>query len=215
MKWTGWGAKIQRNFLAEIWNSSVFSGRKQVISQEKKKKFSTENDGVFPAAIGNLSGYSGQKQVISKKKVFTENASDYPADIGNSSNFSGREQEISKKKRSFSQKRHEIRCQSTKNTNLSLLISSGHSPRLGEHNFRLGGAQAVSWGGTAQVCPPWRRVFNNYFLIDKINDLCMVHVKQSLKYSNWWAYTQYCFFFRAKFDNILLVVDTSNTPSPN
>ena len=76
----------------------------------------------------------------------------------------------------------------------SLLISSGHSPRLREHNFRLGGAQAVSWGGTAQVCTPWRRVFNNYFLIDKINDLCMEHVKQSLKYSNWWAYTQYCFF---------------------
>ena len=32
----------------------------------------------------------------------------------------------------------------------SLLISSGHSPRLGGHNFRLGGAQ---WGG-APVCPP-------------------------------------------------------------
>ena len=36
----------------------------------------------------------------------------------------------------------------------SLLISSGHSPRLGGHNFRLGGAQAVNWGGTAPVCPP-------------------------------------------------------------
>ena len=41
----------------------------------------------------------------------------------------------------------------------SLLISSGHSPRFGGHNFRLGGAQAVSWGGTAPVCPPWRRVW--------------------------------------------------------
>ena len=69
----------------------------------------------------------------------------------------------SEKKRSSSQKRHEIRCQSTKNTIWawictpvapSLLISSGHSHRLGGRNFRLGGAQAVIWGGTAPVCPP-------------------------------------------------------------
>ena len=36
----------------------------------------------------------------------------------------------------------------------SLLISSGHSPRLKGHNFRLGGAQAVIWGDTAPECPP-------------------------------------------------------------
>ena len=40
----------------------------------------------------------------------------------------------------------------------SQLISSGHSPRLGEAQFLFGGAQAVIWGGTAPVCPPWRRV---------------------------------------------------------
>ena len=34
----------------------------------------------------------------------------------------------------------------------SLLISSGHSPRLGGTIF-VWGAQAVSWGGTAPVCP--------------------------------------------------------------
>ena len=34
------------------------------------------------------------------------------------------------------------------------LISSGHSTRLGGHNFRLGGAQALIWGGTTPECPP-------------------------------------------------------------
>ena len=43
----------------------------------------------------------------------------------------------------------------------SLLISSGHSPRLGGAQFSFGGAQAVIWGGTAPVCPPWRRVWIN------------------------------------------------------
>ena len=66
------------------------------------------------------------------------------------------------KKRSSSQKRHEIRCQSTKNqfgprfctpVAPSLLISSGHCPRLGGHNFRLGGTSS-HLGGTAPVCPP-------------------------------------------------------------
>ena len=79
-----------------------------------------------------------------------------------------------KKKRAWSKKFYEIRCESTKsskirsvNTNLgvseasictpiapSRLICSGHSPRLGWHNFRLGGAQALTWGGTAPECPP-------------------------------------------------------------
>ena len=40
----------------------------------------------------------------------------------------------------------------------SLLISSEHSPRLGGHNFRLGGTSTSSHlGGTAPECPPWRR----------------------------------------------------------
>ena len=40
----------------------------------------------------------------------------------------------------------------------SLLISLGHSPRLGGHNFRLGGAQAVIWGAQPRYAPPWRQV---------------------------------------------------------
>ena len=71
------------------------------------------------------------------------------------------------KKRSSSQKRHEIRCQPQKTpiwasictpVAPSRLNSSGHCPRLGGHNFRLGGAQAIIWWGTAPAFPPWRRV---------------------------------------------------------
>ena len=64
--------KIQRDFPAEIRNSNVSSGRKQVISKEKKKVF-TEILRDFPAEIRNSNGFSGRKQVISKKKVFIPN----------------------------------------------------------------------------------------------------------------------------------------------
>ena len=45
----------------------------------------------------------------------------------------------------------------------SLLISSGHSPRLGGHNFCLGGggAQAVIWGVRPRYAPLWRRACLN------------------------------------------------------
>ena len=64
--------------------------------------------------------------------------------------------DLQKKKRSSSQKRHKIWCQSTKNTNLDLDL---RSRSLEPVNFfgaqsSLGGAQAVSCGGTAPVCPP-------------------------------------------------------------
>ena len=76
---------------------------------------------------------------LKKKKVFTKISRDFPAEIGISSGFSN--------------------FKPTKNTNLrskapNLLISLGHSPRLGGHNFRLGGAQAVSWGGHGPGMPP-------------------------------------------------------------
>ena len=66
------------------------------------------------------------------------------------------------KKKSSSQKRHKIRCQSTKTLICasicapearSLLISSGHSPRLGGHNFRLGGTRS-QLGGYGPAMPP-------------------------------------------------------------
>ena len=48
MKWTRWGAKSQRNFPAEIANSSGFSGWIQVISKKKKKKRSSPKlQGIF------------------------------------------------------------------------------------------------------------------------------------------------------------------------
>ena len=42
----------------------------------------------------------------------------------------------------------------------NLLISLGHSPRLGKAQFSFGGAQAVIWGGARpRNAPPWRRVW--------------------------------------------------------
>ena len=60
------------------------------------------------------------------------------------------------KKRSSSQKRHEIRCQSTKNTNLGLdLHSSSPEPvNFSRAQSSLGGAQFSFGGSTAPVCPP-------------------------------------------------------------
>ena len=74
------------------------------------------------------------------------------------------------KKRSSSQKRHEIRCQSTKNTNLGLDLHSsspepvnffGAQSSLGGHNFRLGDHKQ-SFGGARPSMPPpppWRCVW--------------------------------------------------------
>ena len=111
----------------------------------------------FPVEIENSSGFSGRKQVISKKKGFTEIVRSFPAEIGNLSGFSGRKQEISKKKRSSTRKWHEIRCQSTKitkipvaKTNLGLVLHSS-SPEpvnfLGAQ-FSLDGVTIFVWGGT-------------------------------------------------------------------
>ena len=46
----------------------------------------------------------------------------------------------------------------------SLLISSGHSPRLGGRIF-VWGAQALIWGGTAPECPPLRRACVKDFFV--------------------------------------------------
>ena len=91
---------------------------------------------------------------LQKKKVFTEIARDFPAEIGNSSGFSGRKQVIFKsKKRSSSQKRHKIWCQSTKNTNLDLDLRSrstepvnffGAESSLARAQFSSGGGGCTS-----------------------------------------------------------------------
>ena len=122
--------------------------------KKKKKKVFTEIVKDFPPEIA-------------KKKVFSEIVKDFPPEIANSSSFSSRKQVISKKK-GLHPKNLKKSVVSPQKTPIGasictpvapiLLISSGHSPRLGGHSFRLGGAQAVSWGGTAPVCPPWRRV---------------------------------------------------------
>ena len=129
------------------------------VRSKKSKGFSCQNR--------KLKRFFRQKTGdLQKNKVFTEIAKDFPAEIANSSGFSGRKQVISKKKRSPSQKRHKIWCQSTKNTNLdldlhspSLLISSGHSPRLGGIIFVWGGTSSQLGGHGPGMPPPWRRVW--------------------------------------------------------
>ena len=75
---------VQMN-MVRIKDSKGFSGRNR-----KFKRF-------FRPKTGDL-----------KKKVFPEIPRHFPAGIGNSSGFSGRKQVISKKKRSSFQKRHAI-----------------------------------------------------------------------------------------------------------
>ena len=122
----------QRN---KVWceNSKGFSGRKQVISKKKKKKRpSLKFQGIFQVAFPTKSRWPPRK----KKGL-----------RWNFKGFSGRNRDF----------------KSTKNTNLgldlrskapNLLISSGHSPRLGGHNSCLGGHKQSVGGGTAPACPP-------------------------------------------------------------
>ena len=129
--------------------SKIFSGQ----NRKFKRFFRPKAGDIFRPKTGDIH---------KKKKVFSETASNFPAGFGNSSGFSGQKQVISKKtkKRSSSQKRHKIWCQTTKNTNLDLDLRSrspepvnffgAQSSRGDGHNFRLG-AQSVSWGGTAPV----------------------------------------------------------------
>ena len=111
----------------------------------------------------NCKGFSGQNlkfkrffrpktSDLPKKKVFTEIARDVPTE-NYSSGFSDRKQVISqkkKKKKGLHSKNFTKSCVSPQETRIwtsicapeapSLLIFSGHSPRLGGHNFfRLGG----------------------------------------------------------------------------
>ena len=138
-------------------NSSNISGQKQVISRKKKGLHRFARD-----SIGNSGGFSGLKQVISKKKrkrsspilrgIFRPK-SEIQAVFATENKCSTKNNK---------KKRHEIRCQSTKNTNLGLDLhsrspepvnSSGHSPRLGGTSSHLGGhgpgmppvAPGLSW----------------------------------------------------------------------
>ena len=85
---------------------------------------------------------------------------DFPAEIANSSGFSGRKQVISKKKGSSSQKRHKIWCKSSKNTNLDLDLCSkspdpvnffGAQSSLGGAQFSFG-RNKHSVGGAYRGC---------------------------------------------------------------
>ena len=122
--------------------------------------------------------------ISKKKKVFTEILRDFPAKIANSIGFFGRKQVISnkkksqnrefkrffrpktgdlQKKRASSQKCHEVRCQFTKSTKITVantnfgfdLHSSSPTPVnfFGAQSSLRGGAQ-FSFGGHGRGMPP-------------------------------------------------------------
>ena len=69
----------------------------------------------------------------------------------------------------------------------SLLISSGHNPRLGGGTILVWEAQAVIWAGTAPECPPWRRAC---FGVWRIKTNTVSHMRNRIvDLANWalWA----------------------------
>ena len=114
------------------------------VRRKDSKKFSCRNrkfKRFFRSKTGDL-----QK----KKKIFSKIARDFPAEIGNSSGFSGRKQMISKKKglhpknvmkSGVSPQKTPILASICTPVAQSLLISSGHSPGWG--------GTILVWGGTS------------------------------------------------------------------
>ena len=109
------------------------------LQKKRKKKVFTEIAKNFSAEIGNLSGFSGQKQVFSEKKKNKEKKGLHPKQVTKSG---------------VSPQKTLIWTSICTPEAPSLLISSGHSPRLGGVTVFVWGAQAVSWGSTAPICPP-------------------------------------------------------------
>ena len=109
----------------------------------------------------------GDLQKKKKKKVFTKIARDFPAEIANSSGFSGRKQMFSRKKKGLHPKNVTKSGVSPPKTliltsicaseALTLFISSGHSPNLRGHNFCFGGHKhSVGGGARSRYAPPCR-----------------------------------------------------------
>ena len=63
-QWKSGDLQKKKGLLAEIKNSNGFSGQKQVISKNEKKKVIAGIRRLFLAEIKNLNDFSGQKQVI-------------------------------------------------------------------------------------------------------------------------------------------------------
>ena len=154
IKWTRWGAK-SRIFRPKSEIQAVFLAKNRW--SPKKKRSSLKLQGIFRPKSEIFRPKTGDLQ---KKKVFTEIAREFPAEIGNSSGFSGQKQVLSKQKRSSSQKRYKIWCQSTKNTNLDLDLRyrSPEPVTFFGAQSSLGRGTCTQLGGAAAVCPPWSRV---------------------------------------------------------
>ena len=97
-------------------------------------------------------GFSGRKQMISKK-IFTEIARDFSPEIANQAVFPAVHR--------LSPKKTPIWASICNPVAPILLISSGHSPRLGGHSFRLGGhgpGMPPRGAGSATVCGAYQKL---------------------------------------------------------
>ena len=139
--------------------------------QPKKKKVFSEIARDFPAKIGNLSGFSGRRQVISKKKRYSlklqgifrpqsEIQAVFPAENRLSPKKKKRKGLHPKNvmKSGVSPQKTPIWASICTPIASSLLISSGHSSRLGGHNFPLGGHKQSFGRARPRYASPWRRV---------------------------------------------------------
>ena len=134
-------------------------------------KVKTKNSEGFSGCNQKLKRFSGRRQVISKKKGLHWNSKGFSSRNQNFKRFfRPKTGDLKKKKKGLHpksimksgvslQKLQKYRSQTPIWASIctpiapSLLISSGHSPRLGGAIF-VWGAQAVIWGGTAPECPP-------------------------------------------------------------
>ena len=109
----------------------------------------------FPAKIANSSGFSGREQVIFKKKkkrVFIPKMSWNPVSVH--------------KKHENNSGKHQFGLRFALSS-LEPINFFGAQSSLGRAQFSFGGAQAVIWGETAPICPPWRRIWFRRFQISR------------------------------------------------
>ena len=138
-------------------------------------------------ARGHESG-SNEQGKEQKKKVFTETQRDFPAENRHSNSFSlPKTDELQKNglhPENF-MKSWQTPIWASFCTPVApiLLISWGHSPRLGEHNFRLKGHEQSFGGARPRNAPPWRRAWR---IILAVQDLKISFYMQILVPPHFW-----------------------------
>ena len=117
--------------------------------------------------------FPAQSRWSPKKKSLHWNSEGFSGRNHKFNHFSGRKRVISKKT--------PIWASICSPMAPSLLISSGHSPRLRGAQFLFGGGTSSHLGGTVPECPPWRRVWTLIILQERLGSLYQW-------YPNFWRY---------------------------